>query len=294
MATTVTRAPLPASLAWVRPLALKFVIGSLIAAAAIGVISALIGEFGDLQAKSLSTIALFVTFSLLIWYDADVSGRRANWFGFVSLGVSTYILVAGLVKIWLPASTSSDYMGSYVEFMNWLQLAFIARAALLHIHLLLEIYRKFTSKRMIALSRATFTLVALLAVLLSIPILFTGTYPDFYWRVTAAVAILDALGTVLVPLVHNLFFKHTDLPVAVPTALAAPTPVVETATPAVVAPVTRQETAHPLSELAYAPASDKPGSSRLMWPRYEDGRPLPALSDGSPDFTGVEGFTGRN
>jgi hypothetical protein len=41
---------------------------------------------------------------------------------------------------------------------------------------------------------------------------------------------------------------------------------------------------------AYAPLDPAPAPLRLAWPRYDDGRPLPARADGAPDFTGVLGY----
>jgi hypothetical protein len=140
-------------------------------------------------------------------------------------------------------------------------------------------------------SHLTFWLVALLAVMLSLPMLLTNIqFSEGYWRTVGAIAILDTLGTVLVPLVHALFGpKPEALPAPVASASAAFAPASEprglqpSNTVPVVAP------ARPAAA-AYAPLDPAPAPLRLAWPRYDDGRPLPARPDGSPDFTGVLGY----
>jgi hypothetical protein len=326
---------------WVRTAVLYSIVGSLIAAAVVGVISALIGEFGTLSWQAMGTIALFVFFSLLSWYDADVSAKRSRWFGIVSVAVSIYLLVVGLFKIWLPhrdtVSTDDNgvtvftYYDGFSDFLSWVFLAIIARVALLHIHLLLVIYERFQTPAMRVVSRVTFVLVAVLAVMLSLPVLTPGRdYPELYWRIVAAVAIADALGTILVPLIHVLFHRQPQPAVqqwpaqqaaqpahGAPGVVAAPAPpapvgamgipaapATSAATVPAVAPAgtalgaasvpakLTSDRPNPLAPPldAYAPLEPKPAPQMLMWPRYADGRPLPARADGKPDFTGVLGF----
>ncbi|WP_210480771.1 hypothetical protein [Naasia sp. SYSU D00948] len=307
------RRPFP----WVRTVVLYSIVGSLVAAAVVGVVSALVGEFGTLSWQAMGTIALFVFFALLSWYDADVSARRSRWFGVASVLTSIYLLIVGLAKIWLPhdddlvadgdgVALYPTYSDGFSDFLSWLWLVLVARIALLHIHLLLTIYARFQTAAMRVVSRVTFVLVAVLAVMLSLPALTPGqAYPELYWRVVAAVAIADALGTILVPLVHVLFHRQPR-----PAAPASPQhapgqPVAMAGTPAQVPdqspapapggplPLTlTSERPNPLAPplSAYAPLEPKPAPQLLMWPRYSDGRPLPARADGKPDFTGVLGY----
>ncbi|MCU1438343.1 MAG: hypothetical protein JWP66_1430, partial [Naasia sp.] len=231
---------------WVRTVVLYSIVGSLIAAAAIGVISALVGEFGSLSWQAMGTIALFVFFALLAWYDADVSAKRSRWFGITSVLVSIYLLLVGLLKIWLPHEDTVitdenggvfvDYYDGASAFLSWIWLAIIARVALLHIHLLLVIYNRFQTAAMRAVSRITFVLVAVLAVMLSLPALLPGReYPELYWRLVAAIAIADALGTILVPLVHLLFHRQPQ-PGSVPPLAAHQTAPAPAARPAAAVP----------------------------------------------------------
>ena len=182
----------------VRPLVLRAVVGSIVAAALVGVVSALVGDFGATSWRLLGTIALFVFFALCCWYDADVSARRSAAFGVTSIAVSIVLLLAGVAWLWLDDGD---------DLLHWLWIAFVARVALLHVHLLLTNKRRFTTDAMQAVTVATIVLVGALAVLLVLPFLVERRYgyPELYWRVVVAIAILDLLGTVLIPLTYALF-----------------------------------------------------------------------------------------
>ncbi|GAB2969849.1 hypothetical protein [Frigoribacterium salinisoli] len=183
----------------VRPLVLRAVVGSIVAAALVGVGSALAGDFGPTSWRLLGTIALFVFFAFCCWYDADVSARRSAAFGVTSIAVSILLLLVGVTWLWL-----GDDAG---RLPHWLWIAVVGRVALLHVHLLLTNKRRFTSDAMQAVTVATIVLVGALAVLLVLPSLASrdAGYPELYWRIVVAVAILDLLGTVLIPLTYALF-----------------------------------------------------------------------------------------
>ncbi len=85
---------------WVRKLLPRIVIGALIAAALVGVYAVIIGRWDETCWRLIGTISLLVFFSLVSWYDADVSARRAPWFGAVSVALSAFLLLEGFWKIW--------------------------------------------------------------------------------------------------------------------------------------------------------------------------------------------------
>ena len=192
----------------VRPLVLRAVVGSIVAAALVGVGSALAGDFGATSWRLLGTIALFVFFAFCCWYDADVSARRSAAFGVTSIAVSIVLLLVGVTWLWL-----GDDAG---RLPHWLWIAAVGRVALLHVHLLLTNKRRFTSDAMQAVTVATIVLVGALAVLLVLPSLVSrdSGYPELYWRIVVAVAILDLLGTVLIPLTYALFHGGESAPSA--------------------------------------------------------------------------------
>lgn len=288
--------------AWVRALLPRIVIGALIAAAIVGVYSVIVGDFGPFSQHLLGTIALFVFFAFTSWYDADVSARRAPWFGAVSVVSSAYLLFAGLVKIWVPTAPESgtSLWGSW-GFGAWIALVVVTRAGLLHIHLVLNTQRRFTGPIMSKVTVATLVLVGLLTLGLSLPLLFVdATFSETYWRTVGVIAILDVLGTILIPLTYTLFGPKEVRPrTATPTVVLPQPPV----TPPPVAPAPFQADpfppAPPAAYSAALPAASAypkltfDGGLRLEWPRYISGQPLPANADGTPDFTGVIGYNGR-
>jgi hypothetical protein len=267
---TLTAFPFPR----VRPLMLRVIIGSLITAAAVSIFSIAVSDFNDTSGKLVGTAFLFFFLALFSWYDAEVSARRSERFALLSFVVSLYLFVAGLAKLWVANASEGygyDFLGGFVGF---LALAFVARAALLHAHLVLNTAERFPSAVINAVTKVTLALVLILTVQLSIPVLFSpADLGDLYWRIVGVAAILDVLGTVLIPLGYALF-RQTTAPVTLGAITSADITPMR-------APGFRPAGA------AYA----KPGAPiALQWPSYADGTPLPAAADGNPNFTGVLGY----
>lgn len=301
---------------WVRHLLPRIVIGALIAAALVGVYAVVIGRFDETCWRLIGTIALLVFFSLVSWYDADVSARRAPWFGVVSVITSAYLLMAGLAKIWVPVAGGPYDPFAYRPWWEpfaWFALVAVTRLGLLHIHLVLNTQRRFTGPVMSNVTVVTLLLVGALTLGLSLPLALPAVdFGETYWRLLAVVAILDALGTILIPLTYSLFgpkvapqqpqqpaFAPAPAPTAAPQAFpsappAAPaafTPPAAFAPPATPAPAPAASTTPaPVPPTAAYPRLDAAAGLRLEWPRYISGQPLPARADGSPDFTGVVGY----
>ena len=267
---TLTDFPFPR----VRPLMLRVIIGSLIAAAAVSIFSIAVSSFNATSWKLVGTAFLFTFFALFSWYDAEVSARRSERFAVLSFAVSVYLFVAGLVKVWAADGSASYPYDMFSGFIGFLSLAVVARAALIHAHLVLNTAVRLPSAVINAVTKVTLVLVSILAVQLSVPVLFSpADLGDLYWRMVGVAAILDVLGTVLIPLGYGLF-RQTTAPIALGT-IAAPE-----ATP------TRAPGFRPAGA-AYA----KPGTPlALQWPRYADGTPLLPAADGTPNFTGVLGY----
>ncbi|KQO60336.1 hypothetical protein [Curtobacterium sp. Leaf261] len=203
----------------VRPLVFRTIIGAVIAAGLVGVVAVLIGDFGTVGLQLLLMILVVVVFALLSWYDADVSSRRSSTFALASVVTSMYLLVVGLVKIWIlrPDSISARYEDPIwtigTQFWQWIGLVVVARAALLLVHLLLNIHRRFRKPVLQVVAKVTVGLIALLAALVSIPLLFPNThFGESFWRLLWVVAILVVLGTVLVPLSNALFGPRPTWP----------------------------------------------------------------------------------
>ncbi|WP_158866761.1 hypothetical protein [Leifsonia sp. AG29] len=307
--STAPTAPNPYG--WVRHLMPRIVVGALIAAALVGVYAVVLGRFDETCWRLIGTIGLFVFFALISWYDADVSARRAAWFGAISVITSVYLFGIGLWKVWAPTG-GATYGGSgsepWWDPFSWFLLVLVTRAGLLHIHLVLNTQRRFTGPVMSKVTIATLVLVGLLTAGLSLPLIWTSAdFGDTYWRLVAVVAILDALGTVLIPLTYQLFgprevrpapFAAAPAQFAAPPAQFAPAPSAAPAAPPQQAQPAPSVAAPPFAAPAAAsaptasayPRLDPTAGLRLEWPRYVNGQPLPARPDGSPDFTGVIGY----
>ena len=233
--TTASIAPNPYG--WVRHVVARMVVGALIAAALIGVYAVVLGRFDDTCWRLIGTVALFVFVALISWYDADISARRAAWFGAVSVVTSVYLFGVGLWKVWSPTWQIDDRGGPFWfapwwEPFAWFLLVLVTRAGLLHIHLVLNTQRRFTGPLMSKVTVATLVLVGLLTAGLSLPLIWTRVdFGETYWRLVAVVAILDALGTVLIPLTYSLFGPKRQRP-----ASFAPAPAPFAPQPAAFAP----------------------------------------------------------
>jgi len=199
----------------VRPLVFRTIIGAVVAAGLVGIVAVLLGDFGRVAVQLLLTVVVVVVFALLSWYDADVSSRRSGTFAFASIAVSMYLLVTGLIKVWIVPSDPGGGDGIWVvgeHFWQWLGIVFVARFALLHVHLLLVIHRRYPTPLLQLVAKVTVGVIALLALLLSVPLLAPeADLASGYWRLVWVVVILDLLGTVVVPLSNALFRprRHT-------------------------------------------------------------------------------------
>ena len=285
----------------VRPIMLRVVIASLVVAAIVAIVSIATANFGDTSWRLIGTAVLFTAFALFSWYDADVSSRRSSAFAVVSFSVSIYLFVAGMVKIWAPARTLSDPDGyaswsPFDGFLGWVLLALIARVALLHVHLVLAIGARLRYRVMSVVTTVTLVLVGTLAALLTLPVLFTWfDVHETYWRAVGVVAVLDALGTVLVPLGYQLFAGASPRGGSEGgTAQAGSTSVPsEQQGGAWATGAPGPEVGSAASSAGFRPPSTayaRPGQRSLQWPRYDDGTLLPVGADGGPDFRGVVGY----
>jgi hypothetical protein len=275
----------------------KAVVGSVVAAAGVGIAAIVVGTFGDIAWRAIGTIALFLFFSLATWYDADVSAKRSPWFGALSFVTSMFLFIAGIMKLWLPSATNDLFFGGSALF-EWIWLVAVARIALIHVHIVINTKRRLHSSAMDFVSDATLVLVGLLAVMLSLPAVFVHTdFSELYWRAIGVIAILDALGTVLIPLTYALFEPKTAAPVQ---RQDVQRPAASTSGAAQKTPVTvGTGRTSPAVQAApvFVPRREAFVARReplmLAWPRYANGKDLPAMPDGLPDFRGVLGYPGR-
>lgn len=174
-------------------------------AALVGIIALLGGDFGETQGKILLTTVLFGAFSITALCHLAIADRAMRIVGVSGLLASGVALVSGLVLIW------RDWADSDLEV--WFKVfaaAGILAVSFAHANLLLLL----AGRRRAAIRwglAATLIAIAVVAVMLILPILTDGDIPgedagDVYWRVFGVIAILDVLGTVVVP-VLALFLR---------------------------------------------------------------------------------------
>lgn len=196
-------APAPANLLKdIRRVAIVFIIVSLSIAALVGIVTLLTAEFGEIQVKIILTTLLVAGFSITALCHLAVVGRTLRIVGFVGIAMSALALITGIVLIW----GGFDNWNAVLE--NALK-AFavfgVLAVSLAHANLLLLLEQRRNPALRIALF-STVGLIAVLAVLILLPILSDGRIgeSELYWRTLGVVAILDVLGTIVLPVVGRL------------------------------------------------------------------------------------------
>lgn len=192
------------SLRGVRRVAIVFIIVSLSIAALFGIVTLLTGEFGEVQSKILLTTLLMAGFSITALCHLAVVGRALRVVGYVGIAVSALAFVTGAVLIWRDWSNWSDVWE--VTLKTFAVLA-IAAASIAQANLLLLLGERRSPVIRIGLW-VTVGLIALVALLIVLPIVTDGEIPgdegDLYWRVFGVFAILDVLGTIVLPVLGRV------------------------------------------------------------------------------------------
>ncbi|MDH6181242.1 hypothetical protein M2152_001424 [Microbacteriaceae bacterium SG_E_30_P1] len=198
--------PVPRSgtLTGVRRAAVVFVIVSLSIAALLGIVTLFTGEFGEIQAKVLLTTLLTAGFAITSLCHLAVVGRALRLVGFVGIAASFGALILGLVLIWASWDNWSD--GWDTTLKAFLVLSIVA-ASLAQANLLLLLASRQQTVIRVGLI-ITLVAVALVALLVTLTIVSDGEIPgrdgDLYWRVVGVVAILDVLGTIVLPVLGRV------------------------------------------------------------------------------------------
>ena len=193
------------ALSGLRRTAVVFVIVSLSLAALLGIVTLFTGEFGEVQAKVMLTTLLVAGFSITALCHLAVVGRAPRLVGFVGVGVSGVALLLGLVLLWRTWENWNDVWEATLK--AFVILAILAVSLAQANLLLLLAGRRHRAVRIGLI--VTLVCIALIVALVSPPILTNGDIPgdngDIYWRFVGVVAILDALGTIVVPVLGRVF-----------------------------------------------------------------------------------------
>ncbi|HEY5442200.1 MAG TPA: hypothetical protein VIJ68_01540 [Candidatus Saccharimonadales bacterium] len=195
--------------AQLKKLAINTMVGSLIIAAVIAVIAVLVGEFNDIFSKALFTLLIVTLHALVCLGFLDSRGKTADTNDLKVFTDTIFVLivfsfVTAVFGIWglFPVPLVSRLYGTY----------FITAFAILHG----EMLHKTTGldKKINNIVYGNYVSMGLVVILL-LPILWAAsgsTFPDFYYRLLAATAIVDATLTILAVILHKLYLqKHPGL-----------------------------------------------------------------------------------
>lgn len=187
-----------------RRVAVIAIIVSLSVTALVGIFALLFGSFSELQGRIMLTTALIGAVSILALCDLAGTDRGFRWVSFAGLAVTAVTLLAGLYLIWVDWSGGADYEVLW----KTLGLAGFAAVSAAHASLLLLLGARTNPVVRFGLW-ATLGLIGILYVLLAALIVTDGDVAsDGYARLVGTVAILDVLGTIVVPVVA-LFLRDS-------------------------------------------------------------------------------------
>lgn len=173
---------------------LKTLIITLSISAFIGIITFLIGNFGDREIKLLLTTLSIGAFSLTgLCSSVIVYKQGLKTFSIIGMIVSALAFFTTAVMIW----------GGYDFEVPWkLMFIFIVLSvSIAHVSLLLKMTPKNKTIKNILIGTVIF--IALVALMLIKSIISNFTENEFYFRLLGVCSILDVLGTILLPILNR-------------------------------------------------------------------------------------------
>lgn len=196
--TRTTTPTAPSAIIGIRRIAVVVIIVSLALTAALGVIALLSGDFGDVQTRILLTTLLVAGFSITALCHLAVASRPIRAIGFVGIAISVVALALGLFLIW----GAFEWYDAAGGILRWFAVTSIAAASLAQANLLLLLAGRRHTLVKVGLA-VTVASIAIIFAMLTFPILTDDVIGDgeTYWRILGVVAIVDALGTIVVPVV---------------------------------------------------------------------------------------------
>lgn len=175
--------------------------------AAIGIYALLTGSFNETGVRVLTSTLLVGLSCMFCLADLSVLDTRHRAVGSIGISAATTALVQGLFLIWaVDTGVPGD---TWFLVARGFFLAAILAFALAHAALLLRIVLP-DSGSIAAVRAATLTTMGVVALLLSAPVVESGLADTGgYWRLVGALAILDVLGTVSLPVLARLDARST-------------------------------------------------------------------------------------
>jgi hypothetical protein len=192
----------------IRRAAVWTIIVSLVVAALIGIATIVSGEFGDLQAKVLLTTLAVAGAAILALCHLAVLGRDVKVLGWIGIGTSAITLTAATTLIWWNWNDTDNMYGASSVYMNITKLfavSLLLAVSFAHANLMLLLANAPFAWMRVVLD-LNLVLIGIVPLLVIPVILSDGSFPpqslsDMYWRFFGVVLILDALGTVALPVI---------------------------------------------------------------------------------------------
>ena len=188
---------------------LKSLIGCLIAAAMLAVVTVIVGHFNDVFFKALFTI-LLVALHCLISFGFIVNNEKEETFDSLAFFTNVTLLIIVLSFITSILGVWGLFSGSLVAELY--ALYFVLLFATLHGEILTKITGK--QKNIDTIVHANYFFMSIV-ILMLIPVIFINNnsgLPSLYYRSLAAAGIIDATLTLVAVILHKLYIqKHPKI-----------------------------------------------------------------------------------
>jgi hypothetical protein len=193
-----------------RRIAVWAIIVSLVITATIGIFSLVTGSFDETRTKIMLTTLAVAAFSVLSLCHLAAFGRDIKIVGWLGISTSAVALIASVTLIWWDWSDTM-FMPSdlYMSITKTFAVATLISVSFAHANLMLMLANAPIAWVRIALM-VNLALIALVPVFVIPAILTDGQFPpasfqESYWRFFGVLLILDALGTIALPVTTLIF-----------------------------------------------------------------------------------------
>ncbi|MBL3688778.1 hypothetical protein D3226_02230 [Leucobacter chromiireducens subsp. chromiireducens] len=263
---------------------------------------------GDFQGKFERVFATFLVFAVFVGLTALDTRRelRSEWYAPVALIANSYILALLLIVTWM--TPYDPFLLGWSLLWKSILVIGVTRLVLGCCQLLLGM----SEGKPETIGRFAFitSMLAVLAgILFTAPIAietFNVIIPELYWKIAVATLILTALGlaiTLLLRWSYGAPERETARASLRQAAQDRGTPIEPYRAAPLAAPIAAPPAPAPLTPASEAPSAQSlPGTPSaaptvpvapvpqaagplLPWPTFADGRPIPALPNGQPDFS---------
>lgn len=198
------------NIASMKKMAINVMIGSLIGSAVIAVVAVLIGQFNDILGRALLTLLIVALHALASLGFLESRSKVADAADTQTVTNTIFILI---VCSFVTAVFGNWDLATPVIVGKLYLTYFIVAFAVLHGEMLFK--TRGLEARIDNIVKANYVFMSVVIALL-IPVVWitqTDLLPDFYYRLLAATAIVDATLTILAVILHKLYIqKHPKAP----------------------------------------------------------------------------------